>query len=190
MLALSAIYLIDLIIVGKFPVSVGIRTHTVSRADASPTTEHARGGSCTHNNPWAANSALRSSQACSNFTIDNMRPLRVTGATVVWLGLASAGAYVWPSPYDEIEDILSLQSGYLGRNFVAGEPRLSTPEPRLDSLLTDASRCHPLSAGRQCQGSPECGRMDPHRVPRHDHIRCRDRDGRPRRIGLVRAGSC
>ncbi|WYZ34738.1 hypothetical protein EsH8_I_001014 [Colletotrichum jinshuiense] len=29
-------------------------------------------------------------------------------------------AYVWPSQYDEIEDILSLQAGYRSRGFVAG----------------------------------------------------------------------
>ncbi|KAM0270046.1 hypothetical protein ACHAQH_009564 [Verticillium albo-atrum] len=33
---------------------------------------------------------------------------------------ATADAYVWPSPSDELEDIFSLQSGYLARNFVAG----------------------------------------------------------------------
>lgn len=29
-------------------------------------------------------------------------------------------AYVWPSKYDEIEDILSLQTGYRSRGFVEG----------------------------------------------------------------------
>ncbi|KAH6675367.1 heme peroxidase [Plectosphaerella plurivora] len=47
-----------------------------------------------------------------------MRPSIITTASL--LGLATAGPYIWPSPQDEIEDILSLQSGYLGRNFVAG----------------------------------------------------------------------
>jgi len=39
------------------------------------------------------------------------------------LALASLAAseYVWPSPYDEIEDHLSLQSGYLRRGFIDGQ---------------------------------------------------------------------
>ncbi|KAK2606772.1 hypothetical protein N8I77_005501 [Diaporthe amygdali] len=38
------------------------------------------------------------------------------------LALASLAAseYVWPSPYDEIEDYLSLQGGYLRRGFIDG----------------------------------------------------------------------
>ncbi|KAG8164199.1 hypothetical protein KVR01_006117 [Diaporthe batatas] len=38
------------------------------------------------------------------------------------LALASLAAseYVWPSPYDEIEDLLSLQAGYLRRGFIDG----------------------------------------------------------------------
>ncbi|KAJ3548449.1 hypothetical protein NM208_g994 [Fusarium decemcellulare] len=48
-----------------------------------------------------------------------MKPRAFVGAL---LGLSSttAGAYVWPSSYDEIEDILSLQSGYLSRGFADG----------------------------------------------------------------------
>ncbi|KAI6382888.1 hypothetical protein MCOR25_000404 [Pyricularia grisea] len=47
-----------------------------------------------------------------------MRPvlLCVTGA---WLSQVSA-EYTWPSPHDELEDILSLQSGLYARNFAAG----------------------------------------------------------------------
>lgn len=39
------------------------------------------------------------------------------------LALASLAAseYVWPSPYDEIEDYLSLQAGYLRRGFIDGQ---------------------------------------------------------------------
>lgn len=29
---------------------------------------------------------------------------------------ALANEYIWPSPYDEIEDIYALQQGYHGRN--------------------------------------------------------------------------
>lgn len=36
------------------------------------------------------------------------------------IALAAGDAYVWPSPHDELEDILYLQSGYLARNFIAG----------------------------------------------------------------------
>ncbi|KAL0938995.1 peroxidase domain-containing protein [Colletotrichum truncatum] len=42
----------------------------------------------------------------------------VTGA--VALTHIAEAAYVWPSQYDEIEDILSLQTGYRGRGFVDG----------------------------------------------------------------------
>lgn len=39
------------------------------------------------------------------------------------LALASIAAteYVWPSQYDELEDHLSLQSGYLRRGFIDGQ---------------------------------------------------------------------
>lgn len=39
------------------------------------------------------------------------------------LALASLAAseYVWPSVYDEIEDHLSLQAGYLRRGFIDGK---------------------------------------------------------------------
>ncbi|KZL74873.1 wsc domain-containing protein [Colletotrichum incanum] len=40
-------------------------------------------------------------------------------ATLALASLAAA-EYVWPSPYDEIEDHLSLQSGYLRRGFIDG----------------------------------------------------------------------
>lgn len=36
------------------------------------------------------------------------------------LAQATEAAYVWPSQYDEIEDILSLQTGYRSRGFVEG----------------------------------------------------------------------
>jgi hypothetical protein len=49
-----------------------------------------------------------------------MRPSSSLVAGLATAGLAAASPYVWPSPQDELEDILSLQSGYLGRNFVAG----------------------------------------------------------------------
>ncbi|KAF6805511.1 WSC domain-containing protein-like protein 1 [Colletotrichum sojae] len=42
----------------------------------------------------------------------------ITG-TATMVRIAEA-AYVWPSQYDEIEDILSLQTGYKGRGFVDG----------------------------------------------------------------------
>ncbi|TLS24024.1 hypothetical protein PpBr36_08708 [Pyricularia pennisetigena] len=47
-----------------------------------------------------------------------MRPVLLC-ATGAWLGQVSA-EYTWPSPHDELEDILSLQSGLYARNFVAG----------------------------------------------------------------------
>lgn len=53
-----------------------------------------------------------------------------TGAVAV-TRIAEA-AYVWPSQYDEIEDILSLQTGYKGRGFVDGEPELETSSLRND----------------------------------------------------------
>lgn len=40
-------------------------------------------------------------------------------ATVALATLAST-EYIWPSIYDEIEDHLSLQSGYLRRGFIDG----------------------------------------------------------------------
>ncbi|OLN88549.1 WSC domain-containing protein-like protein 1 [Colletotrichum chlorophyti] len=43
-----------------------------------------------------------------------------TAAIVASAAALSRAAYVWPSPYDEIEDILSLQTGYRGRGFVDG----------------------------------------------------------------------
>lgn len=36
------------------------------------------------------------------------------------LAQATEAAYVWPSQYDEIEDILSLQTGYRSRGFIQG----------------------------------------------------------------------
>ncbi|TDZ13170.1 WSC domain-containing protein [Colletotrichum spinosum] len=42
----------------------------------------------------------------------------VTGAAA--LAHLTGAAYIWPSPYDEIEDILSLQTGYRSRGFVDG----------------------------------------------------------------------
>lgn len=43
----------------------------------------------------------------------------IVGAIVV-LAQATEAAYVWPSQYDEIEDIVSLQTGYRSRGFVEG----------------------------------------------------------------------
>ena len=39
------------------------------------------------------------------------------------LAQATGAAYEWPSQYDEIEDILSLQTGYRSRGFVQGQQR-------------------------------------------------------------------
>lgn len=39
---------------------------------------------------------------------------------VVALAQATEAGYVWPSQHDEIEDILSLQTGYRSRGFVEG----------------------------------------------------------------------
>lgn len=52
-----------------------------------------------------------------------MKSLR--GAVVIVGGItaftqAIGAAYVWPSQYDEIEDILSLQTGYRSRGFIQG----------------------------------------------------------------------
>jgi hypothetical protein len=41
-------------------------------------------------------------------------------ATVVALVQFTAADYAWPSPYDELEDLLSLQSGYIRRGFIDG----------------------------------------------------------------------
>ncbi|CAG9944758.1 unnamed protein product, partial [Clonostachys rosea f. rosea IK726] len=47
-----------------------------------------------------------------------MRLASFTGVLLtVAPSFAAADEYIWPSRYDELEDILSLQSGYLGRNF-------------------------------------------------------------------------
>ncbi|KAF9879909.1 WSC domain-containing protein [Colletotrichum karsti] len=43
----------------------------------------------------------------------------IAASAVAWAYIAGA-AYVWPSQYDEIEDILSLQTGYRSRGFVDG----------------------------------------------------------------------
>lgn len=49
-------------------------------------------------------------------------PLAMRQSILPTLALASLAAseYVWPSVYDEIEDHLSLQSGYLRRGFIDG----------------------------------------------------------------------
>lgn len=47
--------------------------------------------------------------------------MRQTILTTLALASLAASEYVWPSPYDEIEDYLSLQSGYLRRGFIDGE---------------------------------------------------------------------
>jgi hypothetical protein len=50
-----------------------------------------------------------------------MRLASFTGVLLtVAPSFAAADEYIWPSRYDELEDILSLQSGYLGRNFSSG----------------------------------------------------------------------
>lgn len=36
------------------------------------------------------------------------------------LAQATEAVYVWPSQYDEIEDIFSLQTGYRSRGFIQG----------------------------------------------------------------------
>ncbi|KAK2020656.1 WSC domain-containing protein [Colletotrichum zoysiae] len=41
-------------------------------------------------------------------------------STVALASIITAAEYVWPSQYDEIEDHLSLQSGYLRRGFIDG----------------------------------------------------------------------
>ncbi|KAM5373013.1 hypothetical protein ACJZ2D_007224 [Fusarium nematophilum] len=47
--------------------------------------------------------------------------LVITTGLLLTLATATQGKqYIWPSAYDEIEDIFSLQSGYLARNFVSG----------------------------------------------------------------------
>lgn len=65
------------------------------------------------------------------------------GALAIIGGIAALvqttdAAYVWPSQYDEIEDILSLQTGYRSRGFVEGQQR-----PPAIGLT--ASVRHPLS---------------------------------------------
>ncbi|GJC84140.1 WSC domain-containing protein ARB_07870 [Colletotrichum liriopes] len=50
------------------------------------------------------------------------------GAIAIMGGIAALAqvaeaAYIWPSKYDEIEDILSLQTGYRSRGFVEATPR-------------------------------------------------------------------
>lgn len=46
--------------------------------------------------------------------------MRQTILPTLALASLAASEYVWPSPYDEIEDHLSLQSGYLRRGFIDG----------------------------------------------------------------------
>lgn len=47
------------------------------------------------------------------------RAVAIIGA-IVALAQAVQAAYEWPSQYDEIEDILYLQTGYRSRGFVQG----------------------------------------------------------------------
>ncbi|KAI7785095.1 wsc domain-containing protein [Diaporthe eres] len=47
------------------------------------------------------------------------RAVAIIGGIAAFAQVTEA-AYVWPSQYDEIEDILSLQTGYLSRGFVQG----------------------------------------------------------------------
>lgn len=47
--------------------------------------------------------------------------MRQTILPTLALASLAASEYVWPSPYDEIEDHLSLQSGYLRRGFIDGK---------------------------------------------------------------------
>lgn len=47
--------------------------------------------------------------------------MRQTILPTLALASLAASEYVWPSPYDEIEDHLSLQTGYLRRGFIDGQ---------------------------------------------------------------------
>ncbi|KAF4963061.1 hypothetical protein FSARC_8892 [Fusarium sarcochroum] len=49
-----------------------------------------------------------------------MKTLTLFGLCLGFIPFVSGRQYIWPSEYDEIEDIFSLQSGYLGRNFSSG----------------------------------------------------------------------
>ncbi|KAH6887528.1 heme peroxidase [Thelonectria olida] len=49
-----------------------------------------------------------------------MKASLITGMISTLASISSASKYVWPSEYDEIEEILSLQGGYLSRRFADG----------------------------------------------------------------------
>ncbi|KPM44987.1 hypothetical protein AK830_g1519 [Neonectria ditissima] len=49
-----------------------------------------------------------------------MKMTFVAGIIAVLVPFSTAKKYIWPSPYDEIEEILSLQGGYLSRRFADG----------------------------------------------------------------------
>lgn len=53
------------------------------------------------------------------------------------LAFLAASEYVWPSPYDEIEDYLSLQGGYLRRGFIDGEAPLDLFSSKLITQRRD-----------------------------------------------------
>lgn len=65
---------------------------------------------------------------CITRKIPNLLSGMKKGAVTIIGGIAALvqateAAYVWPSQYDEIEDILSLQTGYRSRGFVEGQQR-------------------------------------------------------------------
>lgn len=49
-----------------------------------------------------------------------MKVTFVTGVFAALTSFTTAKKYVWPSEYDEIEEIFSLQGGYLSRRFADG----------------------------------------------------------------------
>jgi hypothetical protein len=46
--------------------------------------------------------------------------MRVAGTGLILLASAATGSteYIWPSKYDFLEDLLSLQSGYFRKGFI------------------------------------------------------------------------
>lgn len=50
-----------------------------------------------------------------------MKVTFVASVFAVLTSFTTAKKYVWPSEYDEIEEIFSLQGGYLSRRFADGE---------------------------------------------------------------------
>ncbi|KAK2020253.1 hypothetical protein LZ32DRAFT_652783 [Colletotrichum eremochloae] len=79
--------------------------------------------------------------------------------------------YVWPSKYDEIEDILSLQTGYRSRGFVEGVPE---PDMQLDTTRSTFAKagvrrnemitllaCGNTLGGVHSRNSPHITDLDP-----------------------------